>query len=105
MDPAVIDILAPMMFAVILTLTVGGVILLKPISKKIGDLLEAMAEERKNPSVAAELNQLRGQLDTMSSRMALLEERQDFHEKLMEAPSRLPAIEPGSARPAPPPGE
>jgi hypothetical protein len=96
MDPAVIDILAPMLFAVILTLTVGGVILLKPISKKIGDLLEAMAEERKNPSLTTELHQLRGQLDTMSSRMALLEERQDFHEKLMEAPSRLPAIESGS---------
>jgi hypothetical protein len=103
MDPAVIDILAPMLFAVVLTLTVGGVILLKPISGKIGDLLEAMAEERKNPSLAAELNQLRGQLDTMSSRMALLEERQDFHEKLMESPSRLPAIESGSGGATAPP--
>ncbi len=96
MDPAVLDIVAPMLFAVVLTLTIGGVILLKPISKKIGDLLEAMAEERKNPSLAGELQQLRGQLETMSSRMALLEERQDFHEKLMESPSRLPAIESGS---------
>lgn len=105
MDPAVIDIVAPMLFAVVLTLTVGGVILLKPISKKIGDLLEAMAEERKNPSLVGELNQLRGQLETMSSRMALLEERQDFHEKLMESPRRLPAIESGSAGGATPGGE
>ena len=35
MGPGQLEILAPMVFAVILTLTIGGVILLKPIANKL----------------------------------------------------------------------
>lgn len=88
MDPAVIELLAPMLVAVVLILTVGGVILLRPLSKRIGDLLEAMTDERKNPSLQEELHHIRGHLDTLGSRLSLLEERQDFQEKLLGASER-----------------
>ena len=86
MDPAALDLLAPMLVAIVLILTTGGVILLRPLSKRLGDLLEAMADERKNPVIGDDLSHIRAHLDTMSSRLALLEERQDFQEKLMSTP-------------------
>ncbi len=51
MDPAQLELLAPMVFAVILTLTIGGVILLKPIANKLGHLLEAMAKRTIRASI------------------------------------------------------
>ena len=88
MDPASLDIIAPMVFAVILTLTVGGVILLKPIANKLGTLLEAMAKEKSEPRTFEELGHIRELLETMNGRLSLLEERQDFTDALLTDPER-----------------
>jgi hypothetical protein len=83
-----LEILAPMVFAVILTLTIGGVILLKPIANKLGVLLEAMAKERQEPKLTEELGHIRELLETMAGRLSLLEERQDFTDALLNDPER-----------------
>lgn len=88
MDPAQLELLAPMVFAVILTLTIGGVILLKPIANKLGHLLEAMAKERSEPQLGSELGHIRDLLETTNARLALLEERQDFTDALLNDPER-----------------
>ncbi len=88
MDPVVLDIVAPMIMMIVLTLTIGGVILLKPLSKHLGRLLEAMADERQNPAIGRDMVQIQQQLDAVTSRLSLLEERQDFHERLLESPDR-----------------
>ena len=88
MDPAQLELLAPMVFAVILTLTIGGVILLKPIANKLGNLLEAMAKERTTPQLDTELGHLRDLLETTNARLSLLEERQVFTEALLNDPDR-----------------
>lgn len=36
------DVIAPMVIMVVLTLTVGGVLLLRPIAKRLGDIVELM---------------------------------------------------------------
>jgi hypothetical protein len=41
------DELAPMLVAIFFIVTTGGVILLRPISKKLGTYLEVLAEERR----------------------------------------------------------
>ncbi len=82
------DLLFPFAFAVILTLTVGGVILLKPISNKLGHLLEAMAKERASPRLNDELRLVRELLETMNARIDLMEERQEFTEALLSDPDR-----------------
>ena len=82
------DVLAPMIFLIILTVTIGGVILLKPISNKLGNLLEAMAEDRKEPRALEELTHIRELLETMNGRLNLLEERQDFTDALPNDPER-----------------
>jgi hypothetical protein len=96
-----LEVLAPMVFAVILTLTIGGVILLKPIANKLGSLLEAMAKERQEPKLTEELGHIRELLETMSGRLSLLEERQDFTDALLSDPERrrLRLKEPGKEGP------
>jgi hypothetical protein len=88
MDPMQLEIIAPMVFAVILTLTIAGVILLKPLSKQLGNLLEAMAKERTEPQLGEELGHMRSLLETIDARLALLEERQDFTDALLQDPER-----------------
>ena len=88
MDPAQLELVAPMVIAVILTLTIGGVILLKPIANKLGNLLEAMAKERSEPQLGSELGHIRDLLETTNARLTLLEERQDFTDALLSDPER-----------------
>ena len=77
------EMIAPMIASVVFILTAGGVLVLRPISKRLGHLLEVMARE-KAALPTDELRRLRETMDTMNQRMALLEERQDFTERLLE---------------------
>ena len=83
-----LEILAPMVVAVVLILTVGGVVLLRPLSRRLGELLEAMAREREQPRLADEVERLREVMEAMSGRLALLEERVDFTDSLLADPER-----------------
>ena len=96
MDPISLQVIAPMLVAIILILTVGGVVLLRPLSKRLGELLEAMARERERPQLGQEMERLREVLETMSGRLALLEERQDFTDALLADPDRR-RLRPGAA--------
>ena len=96
MGPAVIEIIAPMIVAIILTLTIGGVILLKPIANRLGVLLEAIAKEKNEPRLADELAHIRDLLETTNARLALLEERQDFSDALLHGTDRK-SLRPGGA--------
>ena len=83
-----LELIAPMIFAIILTLTIGGVILLKPIANKLGHLLEAIAKEKSEPHIGGELGHIRDLLETTNARLTLLEERQDFTDALLQDPER-----------------
>lgn len=74
--------IAPMIVAVVLILTIGGVALLRPIAKRVGDLLELMARE-KQQGLENDVHQIRDLLETMNARLQLMEERQDFTERLL----------------------
>lgn len=83
-----LEIIAPMIFATILTITIAGTILLKPLANKLGFLLETMAKEKKEPQLGSELDQMRNLLETIDGRLSLLEERQDFTDALLSDPDR-----------------
>lgn len=91
-----LEIIAPLILGVLLIITVGGVILLRPISNKLGHLLEAMAKERQEPRTGEELGHIRELLETMNGRLSLMEERQDFTEALLADPDRRKARRIGS---------
>jgi hypothetical protein len=75
-----------MLVLIVLILTVGAVSILRPLSKRVGDLLEAMARDRgrhgPRPPVLESQN-LRELLETMNNRLDRLEDRQDFTEALL----------------------
>jgi hypothetical protein len=76
------DVIAPMIVSIVLMLTVGGVLVLRPIAKRVGDLLELYAKDRRD-GLEGDVSQVRDLLETMNARLHLLEERQDFTERLL----------------------
>ena len=76
------EMIAPMIVGTVFILTTGGVLVLRPIAKRLGALLEVMARE-KAALPNEELRHLRDQVETMTQRLSLMEERQDFTERLL----------------------
>ena len=74
--------IAPMIVAVVFILTIGGVAVLRPIAKRIGDLLELYARD-KQTGLENDVGQIRDLLETMNARLQLMEERQDFTDRLL----------------------
>lgn len=81
------DVIAPMIVAVVFILTVGGVLVLRPIAKRVSDLLELYAQDR-HAGLGIEIQQIRDLLETMNGRLQLMEERQDFTERLIDSGGR-----------------
>lgn len=75
---------APMVVAIVLFVTVGAVAVLRPIAKHLGAYLEALTRQQLDPGRRDELAQVRDVLENMSQRLSLLEERQDFSERLLQ---------------------
>ena len=79
------------MMSVLITLIVtsGAVLILRPVAKRLGELLHAMTEQRlRQPQVQPEMAQIRDLLTGIDGRLSLLEERQDFAEALMASGER-----------------
>ncbi len=89
------EIIAPMFATVVLTVTVGGVLVLRPIAKRVGDLMELYVRDRKE-GVESDVHHIRDLLETMNARLQLMEERQDFTERLLTPPSDRPGPGPNS---------
>jgi hypothetical protein len=78
------DAIAPMIISVVLILTAGGVAILRPIAKRVSELLELYARDR-HEGLESDVHQLKDLLETMNARLHLMEERQDFSERLLES--------------------
>ncbi len=88
------DVIAPLITVVVLILTVGGVLLLRPIAKRLGDIAELMLREKRE-GAEGELRRMGDLLENVDARMRLLEERQDFTERLLGSPDRVKEIDDG----------
>lgn len=69
-------------------LAVGGIILLKPLSRHLGEYLAAKARERGSlPGQSPEdMERLLSLMEGVTDRLERLEERQEFTEKLLQGP-------------------
>ena len=76
------EFIAPMIVMVVSVLTIGGVMVLRPIAKRVGDLLELYARDRQS-GLLGDVGQLRELLETIDARLHLIEQRQDFSERLL----------------------
>ncbi len=77
------DLFAPMIVSLTLILTAGGVLLFRPLAKRLGDLLEIMSKQRRGELPGTEVAKLSELLETMGARLSLLEDRQDFTDALL----------------------
>ena len=75
------EIIVPMIVSIVFILTVGGVLVIRPIAKRISGLLELYARD-KTTGIENDVHQVRELLETMNTRLQLMEERRDFTEKL-----------------------
>lgn len=88
MDPIIVENIVMAVIMVTLSLTVGGVLVLRPIAKRVGDLLEVMTRERLDPSRNKQMEHVGDLLETINSRISLIEERQEFTDRLLESGRR-----------------
>lgn len=90
MDPV---ILAGMIFTLIVLLMIGGFILLFPLARQLGRVLELRLQDRQNPRSEAEVIRLRDSVERLQDELRSLGQRQDFVEGLLrtEAPAALPS--------------
>lgn len=80
-----------------LFMCIAGVLILRPVTKKLGLLIEALAKERMagveaRPTPAgqedAQVERIASALDRLNSRIDLMDERMGFVERLVESRPR-----------------
>ncbi|HET9440692.1 MAG TPA: hypothetical protein VFO52_11000 [Longimicrobiales bacterium] len=85
MDPS--DV-APLVLGVFFIVTTAAVILLRPITKRLGSYLEVLAEERRRslsaiPMERADALRLLTAIENLEKRLEAVEDQQDFTQRLL----------------------
>ena len=62
------EVIAPMIVSIVLIVTVGGVALLRPLAKRVADLLELYARDRES-GIESDVHQMRDLLETMNAQV------------------------------------
>jgi hypothetical protein len=87
-----VEFIVSLVFSLLVIIVVGGGILLFPITRRLGLLLERRLEAEALPG--DELQQLKAAVRSLDQQVQNLQERQDFTEKLL-APGSSEAPRPG----------
>lgn len=79
--------LAPLIMGVTVTLAVAGVLILRPLAKRLANILELRAQEHHQRSEvsADDVAKIADALGRLTDRIEALEERQDFAERLLDS--------------------
>ena len=78
------EFIAPMIVVVTITLSLAGVLILRPLTKRLGDLIEAM-QRRQQMSQTEDVGRIAELLEHLDSRLDQLEHRQDFSERMLSS--------------------
>ena len=86
MDP---NALAGMAFTLILTVLVGGFILLFPLSRRLGQLLESKIQNKDGTALSSgEMEELQRTLQSLEGELRRVKDKQEFLEKLLSGEKR-----------------
>ncbi len=79
--------IAPFVLGMTLILSTAAVIIFRPLTKRLGNLIEARQRERQAERApgSQELNRLTDVVNRLTDRIEALEERQDFAERLLDS--------------------
>ncbi|HSW31209.1 MAG TPA: hypothetical protein VLH75_17110 [Longimicrobiales bacterium] len=83
MDP---EMIAGMIFVIVLTAMTGGFILLFPVSRRLGQFLEYRMSSKGRIGDPEKMEALLRAVESLRDDVAQLAERQDFTERLLERP-------------------
>lgn len=95
MDP---DFIIGTAFVLLLTLIIGGIVLLFPVSRKLGALIEAHVQEKKAAAGGdpAAIGQLAARITRLEEQLRSIGERQEFVDRLLV--DRTASVDPGAER-------
>lgn len=77
------EMIAPMLVLITGILTWGGVMVFRPLSKRLGDLLELRVKQGRGEIEDPHVQRMEQRLESIDARMSLVEERQDFTDSLL----------------------
>lgn len=82
--------LAPFLLGMTLMLCTAGVIILRPLTKRLGDSIQARNRERaaRSQLPSADVERLTEVVNRLTDRIESLEERQEFSERLLDSLDR-----------------
>lgn len=83
-DPAVIGPIAGALMVMSITAGVAGVMIFRPLTKQLGELLEQMRRDRQDQAELAGSTRMAQLMEEVLDRMERLEARQDFTERVIE---------------------
>ena len=87
--------IAGMIFSLLAIMMIGGFILLFPLSRRLGAVLEQRLREKDSAEASAEqIEELRRAVRSLEAEVRALSERQAFTDSLLDVPER-PELEPG----------
>lgn len=84
------DSLAGMVFALVMTVVmlgmIGGIILLGPLARRAGELLELSIQERRlrGSTVGDDVARLQAVVEQLEAQVSVLQEHQEFTQRLLE---------------------
>ncbi|MDH3734248.1 MAG: hypothetical protein OEU54_11980 [Gemmatimonadota bacterium] len=87
------EYIAPMLAIMTIVLTAGGVLVLRPITKRLGDLLELRTRQARGEIENPRDEHTDRLLESIDARLSLMEERLDFTDQLLRTkrePRELP---------------
>jgi hypothetical protein len=79
------EILAPVIFGMTLVLSTAAVFILRPLTKRLGELIETTSRNKQAPLSSEDVAKLTDVVGRLADRMESLEERQDFSESILTA--------------------
>ena len=82
------EFIAPMVMGVTLFLSIAGVLVFRPLTKRLGDLIEVTARNRKTPPGQEDVARLTEVVSRLADRIDQLEERQEFTERVLTSAER-----------------
>ena len=81
-DPAVIGPIAGALMVMSITAGVAGVMILRPLTRQLGELLEQMRSDRKQQNELITSGRMTELMEGVLDRVERLEARQDFTERV-----------------------
>jgi len=83
--------LAPALVGITFFFSVAAVLIFRPLTKRLGDMLTQMQRDRQGARLdQGEIARVHNQMEQMQGRIELLEERLEFTERLLD-PGQQPA--------------